>query len=229
MVGTKVYLYAAPQVAGTSITAKVDKVGVPVRSPRQCGLAVVDRSAHRLDALARSAGDVANRPTLDHRRKVGSIGTVGGGYAVSSCWRGVHLHVEMGNAHNFSCYNGGFHFGHPWGDTIHRTNFIGFVGGQRTTASRQPCPSTPVVTNYVNSRIVEPRQIVAGPDGALWFTNSGNNSIGRITTSGTVTSYTGTGIKQPGGIAAGPDGALWFTNYGNNSIGRITTTELSRN
>ena len=50
-----------------------------------------------------------------------------------------------------------------------------------------------------------------------------NNSIGRITTTGTVTNYTGTGINDPTGIAAGPDGALWFTNFGNNSIGRITT------
>ena len=51
----------------------------------------------------------------------------------------------------------------------------------------------------------------------------GNNSIGRITTTGTVTNYTGTGISSPYGIAAGPDGAMWFTNNGN-SIGRITTT-----
>src|SRR5205807_1069707 len=65
--------------------------------------------------------------------------------------------------------------------------------------------------------------IAAGPDGALWFTNSRNSSIGRITTAGTVTNYTGTGISQPEGIAAGPDGALWFTNHKNSSIGRITT------
>ena len=65
--------------------------------------------------------------------------------------------------------------------------------------------------------------IAVGPDGALWFTNSGNNSIGRITTGGIVTNYTGTSISEPNGITAGPDGALWFTNAGNNSIGRITT------
>src|SRR5207302_2167281 len=68
-----------------------------------------------------------------------------------------------------------------------------------------------------------PSGIAAGPDGALWFTNSGNSSIGRITTAGTVTNYTGPGISQPVGIAAGPDGALWFTNPGNSSIARITT------
>ena len=65
---------------------------------------------------------------------------------------------------------------------------------------------------------------MAGPDGALWFTNYGNNSIGRITTSGAVTNYTGPGIGDPDQIVAGPDGALWFTNLDNNSIGRITTS-----
>ena len=72
-------------------------------------------------------------------------------------------------------------------------------------------------------RHLGPYGITSGPDGALWFTNSGNNSIGRITTGGTVTNYTGTGISGPEGITSGPDGALWFTNSGNNSIGRITT------
>ena len=62
-----------------------------------------------------------------------------------------------------------------------------------------------------------------GADGALWFTNYQNNSVGRITTGGSVSNYTGTGINTPIGIASGPDGALWFTNYNGNSIGRITT------
>ena len=72
--------------------------------------------------------------------------------------------------------------------------------------------------------------ITAGPDGALWFTNSGTpngpsfvgGSIGRITTAGVVSQYTDPSIDWPAGITAGPDGALWFTNFANNSIGRIT-------
>ena len=72
--------------------------------------------------------------------------------------------------------------------------------------------STPVVTNYTGTGISDPDGITAGPDGALWFTNDANNSIGRITTAGAVTNYTGTGISGPVGITAGPDGALWFTN-----------------
>ena len=66
----------------------------------------------------------------------------------------------------------------------------------------------------------QPFGITAGPDGALWFANSGNNTIGRITISGTVTSYKGTNIDGPYDITPGPDGALWFTNAFNNTIGR---------
>jgi virginiamycin B lyase len=74
-----------------------------------------------------------------------------------------------------------------------------------------------------------PRDVTTGPDGALWFTNSYNNTIGRITTTGVVTNYTGNGIDTPQSITTGPDGALWFTNAANNSIGRITTTGLVTN
>ncbi len=81
-----------------------------------------------------------------------------------------------------------------------------------------------ITTHYTDPSIDEPDGITAGPDGALWFTNSGNDSIGRITTGGTVTNYTDPSIDEPDGITAGPDGALWFTNSGNDSIGRITTS-----
>ena len=87
------------------------------------------------------------------------------------------------------------------------------------------------VTNYSAPSIAGPSGITVGPDGALWFPNFGNGSIGRITTAGVVTNYTDPSIVNPGGITAGPDGALWFTNEGTEtetgavgvSIGRITT------
>src|SRR5262249_38165424 len=70
----------------------------------------------------------------------------------------------------------------------------------------------------------DPNQIVAGPDGNLWFTDLENKTIGEITTSGKVTVY-----PIPGGpavaITNGPDGALWYTqNTQNGGIGRITTS-----
>ncbi len=68
-----------------------------------------------------------------------------------------------------------------------------------------------------------PDEIATGPDGALWFTNSSGNSIGRITTDGVISHFTDPSIRNPVGIVAGPDGALWFTNSFGASIGRITT------
>jgi uncharacterized protein (TIGR03437 family) len=72
-----------------------------------------------------------------------------------------------------------------------------------------------------------PSAITAGPDGALWFIESGNSKIGRITTSGAVTEIPLPASVVPYGaygIAAGPDGALWFTEYyGGNGIVRLTT------
>jgi streptogramin lyase len=54
--------------------------------------------------------------------------------------------------------------------------------------------------------------ITTGPDGNLWFTESGK--IGRITPSGTISEFllpTSNSISF--GITAGSDGALWFTEW----------------
>lgn len=79
------------------------------------------------------------------------------------------------------------------------------------------------ITDYTGPGISGPAGIAVGPDGALWFTNINNDSIGRITTDGVVTNYTDAGIDAPYSIIAGPDGNLWFTSHDNNKIGRITT------
>jgi streptogramin lyase len=92
--------------------------------------------------------------------------------------------------------------------------------GSAQTVAEYPLPSA-------NSA---PTGITAGPDGALWFVETGANinKIGRITTAGAITEYP---LSNPNGfvpgstgsgITAGPDGALWFTEL--NKIGRITTT-----
>ncbi len=76
-----------------------------------------------------------------------------------------------------------------------------------------------------------PVGIAAGPDGALWFAESGANAIGRITTSGAITIYTLPNPHAPNyfnnipeSITAGADGAMWFSEAGSNNIGRITTS-----
>jgi virginiamycin B lyase len=60
--------------------------------------------------------------------------------------------------------------------------------------------------------------------GAVWFTESNANKIGRVTTVGqTFTEYP---VPTAGSysflITSGPDGALWFTEQNANKIGRLT-------
>ena len=64
--------------------------------------------------------------------------------------------------------------------------------------------------------------IIAGPDGALWFTMG--SRIGRITTAGELTSFGGEGLLAPSNLTAGGDGAIWFVDRCVNCsrIGRVT-------
>jgi virginiamycin B lyase len=80
------------------------------------------------------------------------------------------------------------------------------------TEYRIPGPATPV-------------GIAAGSDGALWFTDEGQNTVDRITTVGTISTFTvptANSVLQD--ITTGPDKALWFTEYSGNKIGRLTTS-----
>ena len=86
------------------------------------------------------------------------------------------------------------------------------IAGPSASATADQSPGQ--VTVYGDLGIDDPTAITAGPDGNLWFTNSGNNSIGSISTSGVVDNYTGGGIDDPDAITVGPDGNLWFTNSG---------------
>jgi streptogramin lyase len=68
-----------------------------------------------------------------------------------------------------------------------------------------------------------PWGIATGPDGALWFTESGRSRIGRITTTGVVSEFAiPTPNSGPVGIASGPDATLWFAEDSAGKVGRIT-------
>jgi sugar lactone lactonase YvrE len=71
-----------------------------------------------------------------------------------------------------------------------------------------------------------PDYIVAGPQGALWFSEFDSDKIGRITTAGQITEFPLPDTNDIEGIAAGADGNLWFTEPGQNRIGRITPSGL---
>jgi len=87
---------------------------------------------------------------------------------------------------------------------------------------------TVTITEYaVPTSSSGPVSITSGPDGALWFTESDGNKIGRITTAGAITEYAvpivDNSLSGFDSITAGPDGALWFVEYFVNKIGRMTT------
>lgn len=65
--------------------------------------------------------------------------------------------------------------------------------------------------------------LTAGPDGNVWFTDSSNNKIGQITTSGIIAEFSvPTANSYPLGITKGSDGNLWFIEDNINRIGSIT-------
>jgi virginiamycin B lyase len=88
--------------------------------------------------------------------------------------------------------------------------------------SAQP---SPIASSYPLPTRCNPYAMVTGPDGALWFTETYVNKIGRITTSGALNEFSlPSGSAE--GIVVGADGALWFTEPDANKIGRITTAGL---
>ena len=72
--------------------------------------------------------------------------------------------------------------------------------------------TTPVLVKIAGYQLSD---IVAGPDGNLWFTEPFVNQIGKISSAtGVITEYqvsnTGVPLSFPNGITYGPDGNLWF-------------------
>jgi streptogramin lyase len=88
-----------------------------------------------------------------------------------------------------------------------------------TAASARPGE----VTRFPLPAGSEPQGIAVGPEGNLWFANTGSNAIGRVTISGEVREYPlPIPASRPFQITAGPDGNLWFTESGAQRIGRIS-------
>jgi virginiamycin B lyase len=82
----------------------------------------------------------------------------------------------------------------------------------------------PTITLCKPQSFGAPFYITAGSDGAMWFTQTLNGEIGRITSACALTEYSaGTPAGDPAEITSGSDGALWFTEPTANQIGRMTT------
>jgi virginiamycin B lyase len=78
----------------------------------------------------------------------------------------------------------------------------------------------------ISNPTATPLGITAGPDGQVWFTESGSNQVDSITPGGGEGTL-GTPINvgsDPWGIVYVPGGDIWFAEHGANAIGRIDPT-----
>lgn len=140
--GQQAMVYVAPQDGQSSITTKIDSVRPACASHviNDGGYVVVVgvyNGSARVGyiAYAHLNPSVSVGQTVD--RWGGVIGTVGS-YRNDpvGCWSGSHVHIEGYNTKNFSCFNGTY----GAGQVMHRSNFVGFLGGTRATHTRQACP-----------------------------------------------------------------------------------------
>jgi virginiamycin B lyase len=121
---------------------------------------------------------------------------------------------------------------HPQGITTGPDGAVWFV--ETSTSTGQPKIGRIDVTGgfkeYSNLPAgTQPQQIVAGPDGNLYFT--GGNYIGQMTPAGVLTQFVvplpnGVSTASTTGIAVGHDGNIWFAEAapGVNAIGALSTS-----
>jgi RHS repeat-associated protein len=108
------------------------------------------------------------------------------------------------------------------------------TGSQTLTATAVYEPSTGEMTETTKptatSKVIEyaalpagsqPFGITSGPDGNVWFTDSGTGKLGKISTSGTVHEYAAEN-NTPVGITSGPDGNLWFVENALRHVSHMT-------
>jgi virginiamycin B lyase len=116
------------------------------------------------------------------------------------------------------------HYDGGWLD--HSTIAVTAPSSLASSSASLDIPTVPNVTEYSTgmSSNARPFDITSGPDGALWFTESAIDRIGRITTSGSIQEFSSgiTAGASPYGITTGPDGRLWFAEYGRAELGAIT-------
>ena len=88
--------------------------------------------------------------------------------------------------------------------------------------------ATPVAVEFDANINGGQQGVAAGPDGNLWFAESGDQVV-RVTPAGVATEI-GTGLEAGAslrGIAVGPDGFIWVTEAGSNEIAKIDPNNIA--
>jgi hypothetical protein len=136
-VGQQAILYIAPQ-NGDNITTKIDQIGEACGGGRNGGKFVtVGIYAGSLRIGSATYGHI--NPSVSVGQWVSRWGTVlgtVGSYTVNSaCWTGGHVHFQLYSNKNYACYNKDYTHDYP----VHRTNFVGFTGGNVASGPRRAC------------------------------------------------------------------------------------------
>lgn len=69
--------------------------------------------------------------------------------------------------------------------------------------------------------------VLLGPDKSIWFTDYGNDKIGRISAAGVVTEFALPAGADPEGMAVGPDGNFWITDGAHRKIIKESTSGVA--
>ena len=107
----------------------------------------------------------------------------------------------------------------PYAIAVRRkTVWAGGFGGELFRSTKKgTLASFPIAGAHIGD-------IVEGPDKNLWFTDYGNNKIGRVTKTGVVTEYPLPAGATPSGIAVGKDKNFWITDSGRNTIVKMSAS-----
>jgi RHS repeat-associated protein len=111
----------------------------------------------------------------------------------------------------------------------HTTNNVYDALGELTKVTGTPSALDSVWPGHelgafsIPTGTAQPADIVSGPGGNLWFTESAAGKIAKITPAGVVTEYAiGVSGASPQGLAVGADGNVWFADKGADAIGKVT-------
>ncbi len=227
---------AVPTVVATSVP--VSEFGIPTPAAGLWGLVrgpddnlwFTEMTAGKIGRIASGTGQVTEFPLPSPKAQPGAI-TVGPDQALWFTESGNTMIGRITTAGLFSEFpvpaspqaivtgpDKALWFTEPRGGKIGRLT----TGGTVTEFATPTRTSNPMGVPGQGSN---PYDITAGPDGALWFTESMADQIGRITTAGLVTEFPLPDRNRvhgsPDGITAGPDGAIWFTEGLAGTVGRL--------
>jgi virginiamycin B lyase len=83
-----------------------------------------------------------------------------------------------------------------------------------------------VISLFLAGSVGIPRDIIAGPDGNLWFMDELGHSVGRVTPAGVFSQFHDGRVVRPYGITIGPDGNVWFpSEVDRGAIGRLNISQ----